>query len=180
MGLPVTTEGGGESRMSAGDAFIFSSKAAVAAVAALLVYGLFNMPGAIWAPISAVIVTQPKLHPSFKASLLRVAANLIGAFIGALASAVAGHTILAMALGVLATGLVCSFARLEDAVRPAFAAVVIVTLSGEPHVWSGSLVRVLGVTIGCVAALAVGFLFDWVGRIFSYGTEGGGVGEGGE
>jgi uncharacterized membrane protein YgaE (UPF0421/DUF939 family) len=156
------------SRMTAEDALVFSCKAATAAAIALLTYSLFKMPGAIWAPISAVIVTQPKLHPSYKASLSRVAANMIGAFVGALASAAAGHTILAMAIGVLVTGLVCCFARMEDAIRPAFAAVVIVTLNTtNPHVWAGSLDRVMGVAFGCVAALAVAFAFDIVTSSFS-------------
>lgn len=59
------------SRMSAEEALVFSCKAATTAAIALLTYSLFKMPGAIWAPISAVIVTQPKLHPSYKASLSR-------------------------------------------------------------------------------------------------------------
>jgi len=37
----------------------------------------------------------------------------------------------------------------------------------KPRVWAGSLDRVLGVTLGCVAALMVGFAFDFVSRLFS-------------
>ena len=154
----------GKTRLNASDAFVFSLKAACSAVVALLCFDLFHLPGAIWAPVSAVIVTQPKLHSSFKASLLRVAANLVGAVVGAVATACTGHELLALAVGVLATGLVCHFAKLDDALRPAFAAVVIVTLSSEPHVWRGSLDRVLGVTTGCLASLAVGLAFNWVSR----------------
>jgi uncharacterized membrane protein YgaE (UPF0421/DUF939 family) len=156
-----------EERMTAMEGFIFASKAAVSAVAAVVVFNLFGLPGGVWAPVSAVIVTQPKLHPSLKLSLSRVVANLIGAFVGALMSAVTGHTILAMALGVVVTGLVCCAARLDDAIRPAYAAVVIVTLSNEPEVWAGSLDRVLAVTLGCVVALAVGVGFDLVSRVFA-------------
>ncbi len=134
---------------------------------AVVAFDWFGLPGGVWAPISAVIVTQPKLHPSLKLSLTRVVANLIGAFIGALVSGVTGHTILAMAIGVMITGLVCYAARLADAIRPAYAAVVIVTLSNEPQVWAGSLDRVLAVTLGCVVALAVGVVFDLVSRMFS-------------
>jgi hypothetical protein len=45
--------------------------------------------------------------------------------------------------------------------------VVIVTVKSEPHAWAGSLDRVLSVTLGCVAALAVGLVFDGVSRIVS-------------
>jgi uncharacterized membrane protein YgaE (UPF0421/DUF939 family) len=153
-----------ETKVTPSEAWIFSIKAAISAVVALLAFGLFHLPGGIWAPVSAVIVTQEKLHPSYQASLIRVGANLIGAFIGALASILIGHTILAMAIGVLVTGLVCYLGKLNDAIRPAYAAVVIVTLSSEPHVWKGSMDRVLGVMVGCVAALAVGLVFDRVSR----------------
>jgi len=146
---------------------VFSSKAAVSAVAGMLCASYLHVPGLIWAPVSAVIVTQAKLHPSYQASLTRVVANLIGAFIGAAASYFTGHRMWAMAIGVFFTGLVCHLARLGDASRPAFAAVVIVTLSSEPHVWVGSLDRVAGVMIGCVAALVVGVVFDQVSRFFS-------------
>jgi uncharacterized membrane protein YgaE (UPF0421/DUF939 family) len=160
------------SQTSINDAIVFSSKAAVSAVAGVLCASLLHVPGLIWAPVSAVIVTQAKLHPSYQASLTRVAANLIGAFIGAVVGYFMGHTILALAIGVFLTGLACHLTRLVDAIRPAYAAVVIVILSNEPQVWIGSLDRVAGVMIGCVAALAVGLVFDRVSRLFPAGAQG--------
>lgn len=142
------------------EAFIFSSKAAIAAVIAVVLFNLFGLPGSVWAGVSAVIVTEPSLHPSVKAASFRVIANLIGAFLGAALSTLIGHTLLALAIGVLATGLVCHFMRLDDALRPAYSAVVIVILAGEANKWAGSLDRVLAVALGCLCALAVGFLFD--------------------
>jgi uncharacterized membrane protein YgaE (UPF0421/DUF939 family) len=156
-----------EKRITAVEGFIFVSKAAISAVVAVVAFDCFGLPGGVWAPVSAVIVTQPKLHPSLKLSLTRVVANLIGAFVGALVNGVTGHNILAMAIGVIVTGLVCYAAQLADAIRPAYAAVVIVTLSSEPHAWAGSLDRVLAVSLGCVAAVVVGVVFDLVSRMFS-------------
>ena len=149
------------------DALLFSAKAAVSALLAVWCFGLFHLNGMVWAPISAVIVTQPTLHPSVRASLYRVAANLIGAFIGAALITAIGRPMVSMAVGVLLTGLACYFAKLDDAVRPAYAAVVIVTLGSETHAWVGSMDRVLGVTVGCVCALAVGFVFSKVLDMFS-------------
>ena len=54
------------------EAIIFSLKAAVAAVIAVVCYDDFHLPGAGWAAISAVLVLQPDLHSSWKASLTRV------------------------------------------------------------------------------------------------------------
>ncbi len=87
-------------------------------------------------------------------------ANLIGAFLGAALSTLIGHTLLALAIGIVVTGLVCHFARLDGALRPAYSAVVIVILAGEANRWAGSLDRVFAVALGCLCALAVGFVFD--------------------
>ncbi|HEV2692531.1 MAG TPA: FUSC family protein [Verrucomicrobiae bacterium] len=143
------------------EAIIFSTKAAVAALAAALCYKFFKFPGTPWvAAVSAVLVTQPDLHASFKASLLRVAANLGGVFVGAALLAITGQPLVAMSLGVLFTGLICYILKQDDALRPAFVAVIIVTLIGENDKWQNSMDRVIGVIIGCVCALVVGFLFD--------------------
>jgi uncharacterized membrane protein YgaE (UPF0421/DUF939 family) len=143
------------------EAVIFSAKAAVAAVAAALSYDFLNLPGSPWvAAVSAVLVTQPSLHSSFKASLMRVVANLAGAFGGAALSLVIGQPVVAMAVGVMLTGLICYLLKQDDMLRPAFVAVILVTLAGQTDKWHSSLERVTGVIIGCLCALAVGFLFD--------------------
>ena len=148
------------------EALIFSAKAAVAAVAAVLLYGLTDMPGGVWAAVSAVIVTQPSMHPSVKASLMRVIANLIGASVGAVMSIVLGHQLLSLAIGVLVTGMICHFTKLDDALRPAYAAVVIVIMSLDTRGWYGSLDRVLAVFLGCICALVVGFVCDKLATLF--------------
>jgi len=68
---------------------------------------------------------------------------------------------------VLLTGLVCYLLKQDDALRPAFVAVIIVTLTGENTGWHSPLNRVAAVIIGCVCALAVGFLFDKLSNAFN-------------
>jgi uncharacterized membrane protein YgaE (UPF0421/DUF939 family) len=148
------------------EAVIFSAKAAVAAVIGALCYKFFDLPGAPWvAAVSAVLVTQPSLHSSFQASFMRVVANLAGAFGGATLLAAIGHPIAAMAIGVMVTGLLCYLLKQDDALRPAFVAVIIVTLIGGGNEWHNSRDRVAAVIIGCVCALAVGFLFDKISSL---------------
>jgi uncharacterized membrane protein YgaE (UPF0421/DUF939 family) len=143
------------------EAVVFSAKATISAVVAALVYQWIQLPGAPWvAAVSAVLVTQPDLHSSLKTSLMRVIANLCGAFGGAALSVIIGQPIVAMAIGVMLTGLVCYLLKQDDALRPAFVAVVIVTLIGDTAKWHSSIDRVLAVVVGCVCALVVGFLFD--------------------
>jgi uncharacterized membrane protein YgaE (UPF0421/DUF939 family) len=143
------------------EAILYSVKAAVGTVAAALAYKFFDLPGAPWvAAVSAVLVTQPDLHSSWKASSLRVAANLTGAVGGAVLLATTRQPILAMAIGVMLTGLICYLLHQDDAQRPAFVAVIIVTLFRGNSEWHNSFSRIFGVIIGCVCALIVGFLFD--------------------
>ncbi len=149
------------------EAIIFSVKAALATVVAALVYQFVQLPGAAWvAAVSAVLVTQPSIHSSFKASWMRVVANLAGAFGGAALGIALGQPLIAMAVGVLITGLVCYLLKQDDALRPAFVGVILVTLAGQNAKWHSSLERVAGVIIGCLCALAVGFLFDKLSGLF--------------
>jgi uncharacterized membrane protein YgaE (UPF0421/DUF939 family) len=143
------------------EAIIFSAKAATATVVAVLCYDWSRLPGTAWvAAVSAVVVTQPSLHSSFKASLMRVIANLAGAFGGAALSIGIGQPLVAMAVGVMVTGLVCYLLQQDDMLRPAFVAIILVTLAGDNDKWHSSLNRVAGVATGCLCALIVGYLFD--------------------
>lgn len=142
------------------DALIFSAKASVSALLALLLFRLTGRPGDVWAAVSAVIVTQPSLHPSVRASLTRVIANLIGASIGLGMAIALRQELLSLAVGILLTGMACHFIRLDDALRPAYAAVIIVIMSPDQNHWHDSLDRVFAVVLGCVCTLVVGFVFD--------------------
>jgi uncharacterized membrane protein YgaE (UPF0421/DUF939 family) len=150
------------------EAIIFSAKATIAAVIAALLYEFLDLPRAPWvAAVSAVLVTQPDLHSSLKVSLLRVSANLAGAFGGAALIVALGRPIPAMAIGVMLTGLICYLLKQDDALRPAFVAVIIVTLAGETAGWHSALNRVAAVIIGCACALVIGFLFDKLSGVFN-------------
>lgn len=145
------------------DALVLSLKAALSALVTVLAYRSLGIPGtATWAAISAVLVVQPSLHPSLKASLIRVVANLIGAILGAGLFFLIPNPLTAMSIGVLLTGLICHAARLDDALRPAYAAVIIVTftVSTSGDHFREPLDRIFAVLIGCTCALAVGFCMD--------------------
>jgi uncharacterized membrane protein YgaE (UPF0421/DUF939 family) len=165
--MPTTTEA---PKTTTIEAFFVSGKAALSGVLAVLCFDLLHLQGAMWAAISAVIVTQPSLHPSVRASLLRVAANLIGACVGAILASLFGHTLYALAAGVMITGLTCHFTHLDDALRPAFAAVVILMLN-PANTWFDSLERIYAVIIGCLISLLVGYLCDKSTHYLSIGPK---------
>lgn len=144
------------------DAFLFSCKTAIAAVLALFFYQALHFPGSAWAaPVSAVLISQPTLQPSIQASLTRFAANLLGASIGAISVSLLGPTLQALLIGVLLTGLACHYLKFDDALRPAYASVVIVILTSKgTNVITDSLERVLAVIVGCLIAIGIGLIFD--------------------
>ena len=142
------------------NAFVFSCKTATAAVVAYLAYMSLGLPGITWAPVSAVIVTQASLHPSLKASFNRIGANIIGAILGALFLKAFGANFFSLGASVLLTGLVCHFARMDEALRPAYASVVIVLFTSDAKDWTGPSERVLAVILGCFCALVVSYFFD--------------------
>jgi uncharacterized membrane protein YgaE (UPF0421/DUF939 family) len=153
------------------EAVTFSAKAAGSALASVAGYQLLHLPGSPWvAAVSAVVVTQPKLHASLKASLLRVAANLAGAFGGAALILLIGQPLVAMTTGILLTGLACYALKQDDMLRPAFVAVILVTLAGESGEWQACRNRVAGVIVGCVCAVAVGYIFDKLSERVKLGT----------
>ena len=151
-----------EQRASHFDVIYCTSKAAISAVLAVLLFAITGWRGTIWAAISAVIVTELHIDPSLKAALTRVTANLIGAFTGAIVNVLIGHTLLSLAIGIVLTGIICHLARLDDALRPAYSAVVVVILTsdGDTGPWAGSRDRVVAVAIGCLCALAIGLIGD--------------------
>ncbi|HTB64139.1 MAG TPA: aromatic acid exporter family protein [Opitutales bacterium] len=151
------------SQVSKLTAFIYTIKAALAGVLALLLAWIVSdaaVNGA-WAAVSAVIVIQPYLHTSLQASIVRVKANFIAAVIGGALHSIIGIPLVDMFLGILAVGMVCHHFKLDEGLRAAYAGVTIITLTlqGDSS-WSGSLHRVIAVMLGCLCALLVNVLFD--------------------
>jgi len=151
------------SRVSTLTAFIYTCKAALAAVTAYLLckVAALAMVNAAWAAISAVIVIQPYLHTSLRASVARIEANLIAAVVGGTLNAVIGAPLLDLLLGIMAVGMFCHHLKLDEGLRAAYAATAIITLTMQgDSTWSGSIHRVIAVLLGCLCALLVNVLFD--------------------
>jgi uncharacterized membrane protein YgaE (UPF0421/DUF939 family) len=144
-------------------AFIYTCKAAIAAALTILLCEWFNLPWGVWAAVSALIVIQPSLHPSLRASLVRVAANLIAAGVGSALHAIINIPLVDLVLGILAVGMICHHTKLDDGLRAGYAAIAIVTLTLQDNTFQGAVGRVVAVVIGCVCAVLVNVLFDKFG-----------------
>jgi len=143
------------------DAFLYTCKAAVAAVVAYLLCRALGVPGEVWAAVSALIVIQPTLHPSLRASVVRVVANVIAAVVGGALNALVGVPLLDLFLGIMIVGMICHHTKLDDGLRAGYAALAIVTLTMEGEApWAGSWHRVAAVLIGCLCTLAINVVFE--------------------
>jgi uncharacterized membrane protein YgaE (UPF0421/DUF939 family) len=126
-----------------------------------IIYGFaaVGMAGAIWALVSAVIVLRPGFEDSLKASQARIGANLVGALVGVAVGLTLGSGPMAVALALFLVILLCFRKPLRTAVRSACAGVVIVMMH-EGSIRESGIERFLAVVVGCLIALAVGFVGD--------------------
>ena len=135
-------------------------------VVAALCYDFIRLPGAAWvAAVSAVLVTQP--GPSLLVQGIvdaRRRQSCGRVWRGGVASRHLPRPTRHRGRGLRRDGhrdWCAIFLKQDDVLRPAFVAVILVTLAGDkPSKWHNSIDRVTGVIIGCVCALVVGFLFD--------------------
>jgi uncharacterized membrane protein YgaE (UPF0421/DUF939 family) len=125
----------------------------------LLFYGFkaFGKQDAIWALVSAVIVLRPGFEDSLRASQVRIAANLVGGAVGLAAGLTLGMGAGPIALALFIVILVCYWKPLQPGVRSACAGVVIVMMH-EGSVRQSAFGRFSAVVIGCLAAMAIGYL----------------------
>lgn len=142
------------------EAFIYTCKAAIAAALSIALCALFQLPWGVWAAVSALIVIQPSLHPSLRASLVRVAANLIAAGVGSALHAIINIPLVDLVLGIMAVGMICHHTKLDDGLRAGYAAIAIVTLTMQDNTFQGAVFRVISVMLGCLCAVLVNVVFD--------------------
>lgn len=154
-------------------AAFYAAQAVAAALVVMAIYHCFELGSGMWAVVSAVLVLQSGVEQSYDASATRFIANIIGAFTGALVDKLHGHgpgdVLVAL---VLVVGF-CEILRLDQGLRSACVAAVIVKMSvGGAVVAYAAERRVLAVLIGCTTALAVRILFERIVQRLRLGITG--------
>ena len=129
-------------------------------------YRLFPEHQFQWSIISLLLVIAPEEKDSFKLSLDRMKANIIGAVIGLAAILLYGMNLYVLLVSVLVTILFCTFIKLGNASRSALAALVIV-LTDEEHMAGGNSAyeRMFCVVAGYVIAMLITYVFIWINRL---------------
>lgn len=142
-------------------------KTAVSAALALLVgiqfTQLFNRPDSLlsglWCVLTAIIVSQANISETYKTAWNRFYGVLIGSIMGAVLTSILGEEIIALALGVFATVVICSLLNLKDSYRIACSSVaVIVILWGSRQdisPWVFSIFRFADSCLGIIIAVSV-------------------------
>jgi uncharacterized membrane protein YccC len=133
-------------------------------------YAIVGSGGALWAIVSAVVVLQPGVRQSLLVASQRILANLIGACVGFVWTGLLGAGSWQTPLGIVAVVAICQALRLEQSLRAACVALLIVTTTGDGNLASTSLSRFLAVLVGSAVALGVQSLIDtlaqgWLARL---------------
>lgn len=145
--------------------WIYLVKCVIGAAICYLFYAFMPQYPVYWAIISVVIVFSPDNNK--KLAYDRIKSNLLGASIGLILFFIPIPSILLVCCGVALTILVGIALRLDNTLRTALAALVIVLIQeNQEHNWMIPIERVVCVCIGCFVALIITFLFS---KFQSYG-----------
>lgn len=114
-----------------------------------------------WSIISVVLVFTPDNDQSL--AFDRIKANFLGSGVGLLVYFVPVEGVFLFCLGVIMTILLGIVLRLENTIRPALAAVIIVLVQENQHKdWMIALERGGCVLVGCFVALCITLVFTKV------------------
>lgn len=131
----------------------------------LLVFGIariINYSDIGWCLISVMLVLSPDGKEAVSLAVIRIKANIVGAATGVFCLLLSHSNMWIVALALALTVSFCYLFKLENGVRSALAATIIIMLhdSGK-HLWDAALERIIAVLAGCILALIVTFIFHF-------------------
>src|SRR5690606_14746520 len=139
--------------------WIYLVKCVVGAAICYAFYLFLPQYPVYWALISVVIVFSPDNNS--KLAYDRIKSNLLGASIGMLLFFIPLPSILLISIGVALTILAGIAFKLDNPLRSALAAMIIVLIEeNQEHDWLVAIERIICVGIGCFAALIITFVFS--------------------
>lgn len=130
-------------------------KTGLAAALALVAYRSLHLPHGYWAVISAIIVMQSNLGSLLQASTYRLLGTAIGAVVGAIMFWAAETNVVSIFFAIAVTLLICTWLKLQDAMRLAGVTVAIVMLIGQEMPLHAGVNRFIDVALGIVSAVVV-------------------------
>jgi len=143
-------------------ACLYAAQVILAVLLVMEGYRLWGSPAGLWAVVSAILVVQPAMEQSIATSAVRIAANIIGGIAGILIGHFLGSGIWQFLLALVLVVFVCDLLKLDLGLRTACVSVAVIMLKSEGRVISTSQERMVAVIIGCVVALCVQLLAEWI------------------
>jgi uncharacterized membrane protein YgaE (UPF0421/DUF939 family) len=147
-------------------AALYSAQAVVCVVLLKWLYGHMQWRAVLWAMVSAILALQPGLSQSVVTSIIRIAANTVGAGVALAMAQIHLPNEIVLILSLVAVVFLCELLRLNFALRTACVAALIVLTASEGHVLSTGAERFTATVIGCLTALLVQLCTDLIRQRF--------------
>ncbi len=136
------------------EAVLDSVRTTLAAVIAMLLSRLLNMPEYYWAPISTIVIIQSTIPPH-TLGWQRFVGTALGAVVAAVLATYFHPTVVIYGLGIFLCGLLAWWLRVGGAYRFAAIALSIILLIPRGRPWVAAWHRFLEVSLGIAVALVV-------------------------
>jgi uncharacterized membrane protein YgaE (UPF0421/DUF939 family) len=141
-------------------AALYAGQAVICIVLLKQLYVWRHWPAVTWAMISTILALQPGISQSVVTSVIRIAANTVGASVALAVSRMSLQPEFQLILSLIIVVFACESLRLSLALRTACVAVIIVLTVNEGHVLTTGTQRFTATVMGCLMALLVQLLTD--------------------
>jgi uncharacterized membrane protein YccC len=143
---------------------IYALRCAFSAVVSYVLADAAGLSMPVWAPISALIISQEKWHETQRSSSERIRGTFLGVAVSLAVNLVSVPLLVPVIAQLMLAVTICAgIARADKRLRVCMWTGPIVMLSGhtdtEPVLWAG-LFRALDITIGCAVGAAFHLLTE--------------------
>jgi uncharacterized membrane protein YgaE (UPF0421/DUF939 family) len=141
---------------------LYAAQAVLCVVILKWIYSNQHWGAVLWAMISAILALQPGLSQSVVTSVIRIAANTVGAGVALLIGLIPIAAEFQLIIALILVVFICQLLRLEFALRTACVAAMIVLTNGEGRIFTTGTERFTATLVGCAMALLVQLATDLI------------------
>lgn len=142
---------------------VYITKCILGLIITYSIYITFPQHQFFWSVISVLLAFSPDDKDAKKVAYDRMKANILGSCVGMALFLIHLPNLFIMGMGVALTIIVATLLNIQSTTRSALAAVIIVLLYEQENAsWHMALERMICVIVGCLIALLLTLLFDFV------------------
>lgn len=130
---------------------------AVAALIALILARVLQLPEAFWAPISAIVCSLDAVDDAVRVARRRLLGTFFGVAIAAIQISLTPHSLISYSIAIAVLGMLSSVMRLHPSAFRfgAIALTVVATSPDKSAVWITAVTRFIDVALGILVALLI-------------------------